>query len=133
VKLDVSVPLRALPDLVGRLDGTVADVAPKARVIVFGHVNEGNLHVNVLDAGEEAVEPVLRLVADLGGSISSEHGIGRAKAAWLALSRSPEEIATMRRIKAALDPQHLLNPGVLFGRVDEGQVEEHGPAGAPRP
>jgi FAD/FMN-containing dehydrogenase len=114
VKLDVSVPLRALPDLVGRLDATVAEVAPKARVIVFGHVNEGNLHVNVLEADDVVVEPVLRLVAGLGGSISSEHGIGRAKAAWLALSRSAEEIATMRRIKAALDPQHLLNPGVLF-------------------
>ena len=118
VKLDVSVPLRALPELVDRLDATVAAVAPKARVIVFGHVNEGNLHVNVLDAGEgggeAVVEPVLRLVAGLGGSISSEHGIGRAKAAWLALSRSPEEIATMRRIKAALDPDNLLNPGVLF-------------------
>ena len=114
VKLDVSVPLRALPELVARLDDTVAAVAPKARVIVFGHVNEGNLHVNVLDAGEEVVEPVLRLVAALGGSISSEHGIGRAKAAWLGLSRSPEEIATMRRIKDALDPDHLLNPGVLF-------------------
>jgi FAD/FMN-containing dehydrogenase len=114
VKLDVSVPLRALPELVARLDDTVAAVAPKARVIVFGHVNEGNLHINVLDAGEDVVEPVLRLVAALGGSISSEHGIGRAKAAWLALSRSPEEVATMRRIKDALDPDHLLNPGVLF-------------------
>jgi FAD/FMN-containing dehydrogenase len=114
VKLDVSVPLRALPELVARLDDTVAAVAPKARVIVFGHVNEGNLHVNVLDAGEPVVEPVLRLVAALGGSISSEHGIGRAKAAWLALSRSPEEVATMRRIKDALDPHNLLNPGVLF-------------------
>jgi len=118
VKLDVSVPLRALPELVARLDETVAAVAPKARVIVFGHVNEGNLHVNVLDAGsgdgEEVVEPVLRLVAALGGSISSEHGIGRAKAAWLGLSRSPEEVAAMRRIKDALDPDHLLNPGVLF-------------------
>jgi FAD/FMN-containing dehydrogenase len=114
VKLDVSVPLRALPELVARLDDTVTAVAPKARVIVFGHVNEGNLHVNVLDGGEEVVEPVLRLVAALGGSISSEHGIGRAKAAWLELSRSPEEIATMRRIKDALDPDHLLNPGVLF-------------------
>jgi len=114
VKLDVSVPLRALPDLVGRLDATVAEVAPKARVIVFGHVNEGNLHVNVLEADDVVVEPVLRLVAGLGGSISSEHGIGGAKASWLALSRSAEEIATMRRIKAALDPQNLLNPGVLF-------------------
>jgi FAD/FMN-containing dehydrogenase len=117
VKLDVSVPLRALPELVARLDETVAEAAPKARVIVFGHVNEGNLHVNVLDAdglGTEVTVAVLTLVARLGGSISSEHGIGRAKAAWLELSRSPEEIATMRRLKNALDPAGLLNPGVLF-------------------
>jgi FAD/FMN-containing dehydrogenase len=118
VKLDVCVPLRALPALVAELPGAVATVAPKARSIVFGHLNEGNLHVNVLGAeGEEAEEvtdAVLRLVARHRGSISSEHGIGTAKAPWLALSRSPEEIATMRRIKAALDPANLLNPGVLF-------------------
>jgi FAD/FMN-containing dehydrogenase len=135
VKLDVCVPLGALPSLVDRLDATVAAVAPKARVIVFGHVNEGNLHVNVLDhgyasanpapagagsaklagyAGDVVTDAVLRLVAEHDGSISSEHGIGVAKAPWLELSRSPEEIATMRRLKSALDPDSLLNPGVLF-------------------
>ena len=117
VKLDVCVPLGALPSLVSRLDDTVAAVAPKARTIVFGHVNEGNLHVNVLDygdAGEAVTDAVLRLVAEHEGSISSEHGIGVAKTRWLELSRSPEEIATMRRVKSALDPAGLLNPGVLF-------------------
>ena len=117
VKLDICVPLGALPSLVAQLDDTVAAVAPKARVIVFGHVNEGNLHVNVLDAGdadETVTDAVLRLVAEHEGSISSEHGIGVAKAPWLELSRSGEEIATMRRLKDALDPDHLLNPGVLF-------------------
>ena len=117
VKLDVSVPLRALPALVERLAPTVAGVAPAARAIVFGHVNEGNLHVNVLDAGElaeEVSDAVLRLVASFDGSISSEHGVGRAKVPWLALSRTPVEIEAMRAIKAALDPAGLLNPGVLF-------------------
>jgi FAD/FMN-containing dehydrogenase len=117
VKLDVCVPLRALPTLVERLPETVHAVAPKARTIVFGHVNEGNLHVNVLDTGDAATEvtdAVLRLVSAHDGSISSEHGIGVAKAPWLALSRTPQEIATMRRIKDALDPAGLLNPGVLF-------------------
>jgi FAD/FMN-containing dehydrogenase len=57
---------------------------------------------------------VLRLVAELDGSISSEHGVGRAKTAWLSLSRSETEIAAMRAIKHALDPQGLLNPGVLL-------------------
>jgi FAD/FMN-containing dehydrogenase len=117
VKLDVCVPLRELPSLVESLPATVAGVAPKARPIIFGHLNEGNLHVNVLDAGgaaEEVTDAVLRLVAAHSGSISSEHGIGTAKAPWLALSRSESEIATMRSIKAALDPGGLLNPGVLF-------------------
>ncbi len=117
VKLDVSVPVAALPGLVDELPGSVAAVAPSARTILFGHVNEGNLHVNVLDAGaaEEAVtEAVLRAVAARGGSISSEHGVGRAKPHWLHLSRSEPEIAAMRAIKHALDPAGLLNPGVLF-------------------
>ncbi|MCY7363755.1 MAG: FAD-binding oxidoreductase [Frankiaceae bacterium] len=117
VKLDVSVPLRALPGLVDRLGPAIAAVAPTARSVVFGHVNEGNLHVNVLgagDLGEDVTEAVLRLVAELSGSISSEHGVGRAKAAWLSLSRSPTEIAAMRAIKTALDPRGTLNPGVLL-------------------
>jgi FAD/FMN-containing dehydrogenase len=119
VKLDVSVPLRALPELVDRLPAVIGTVAPAARPIVFGHVNEGNLHVNVLDTGElaEAVtDAVLRLVAELDGSISSEHGVGRAKVPWLQLSRSPAEIAAMRAIKQALDPDAVLNPGVLLPR-----------------
>ena len=117
VKLDVSVPVTSLPSLVDRLAPTIAAVVPSARAIVFGHVNEGNLHVNVLDAGdlhEEVSDAVLRLVASLDGSISSEHGVGRAKVPWLGLSRSTVEIDTMRSIKTALDPRGLLNPGVLF-------------------
>jgi len=117
VKLDVSVPTGRLPALVNALLPTIEDVCPDARTIVFGHVNEGNLHVNVLDAGsrsEQVTEAVLRLVASLDGSISSEHGVGRAKVAWLALSRSETEIAAMRAIKLALDPTGTLNPGVLL-------------------
>jgi FAD/FMN-containing dehydrogenase len=117
VKLDVSVPTGRLPELCDRLGGVIVGVAPDALPIVFGHVNEGNLHVNVLGAGDlaEAVtDAVLHLVAGLDGSISSEHGVGRAKAAWLPLSRSATEIAAMRAIKHALDPAGLLNPGVLL-------------------
>jgi FAD/FMN-containing dehydrogenase len=116
-KLDVCVPLRELAGLVAALPGAVAAVAPDARTILFGHLNEGNLHVNVLGSGEAAeavTDAVLRLVATHRGSISSEHGVGLAKAPWLHLSRSPEEVAAMRRIKAGLDPAGLLSPGVLF-------------------
>jgi FAD/FMN-containing dehydrogenase len=116
VKLDVSVPLTRLAELAGQLPGVVAEAAPYALLVLFGHLAEGNLHVNVLDASdpEKVTEAVLSLVASLGGSISSEHGIGRAKARWLSLSRSEAEIEVMRSVKAAFDPLGLLNPGVLL-------------------
>jgi FAD/FMN-containing dehydrogenase len=115
VKLDVSVPVGRLADLVGLLPDAVATVAPAAQLIVFGHLAEANMHVNVLESDAEAVtRAVLALVASLGGSISSEHGIGRAKASYLGLSRSQDEIDVMRAVKAAFDPLGLLNPGVLF-------------------
>ena len=136
MKLDVSVPLGELPGLVAELPPTVAKIAPEARTILFGHLNEGNLHVNILDpvpndglpghpqrldrrsahgtSSDALTDAVLHLVAACHGSISSEHGVGRAKARWLALSRSAEEISTMCRIKSALDPNALLNPGVLL-------------------
>ena len=117
VKLDVSVPTSRLPELVERLAPTIAGVAPQARPIVFGHVNEGNLHINVLESGElseQVTAAVLQLVAELDGSISSEHGVGRAKTEYLALSRSATELAAMRAIKHALDPAGRLNPGVML-------------------
>ncbi len=117
VKLDVSVPVGRLAELVRRLDPTIRAVVSDARPIVFGHVHEGNLHVNVLGAGaraEQVTDAVLHLVAELDGSISSEHGVGRQKVAWLPLSRSATEIAAMRAIKDALDPAGILNPGVLL-------------------
>jgi FAD/FMN-containing dehydrogenase len=117
VKLDVCVPLRELAGLVEELPATVRAIAPNARTIVFGHINEGNLHVNVLDTGEQAEQvsdAVLHAVARRRGSISSEHGVGRAKVPWLALSRSAQEIAALHRIKVAFDPAGLLNPGVLL-------------------
>jgi FAD/FMN-containing dehydrogenase len=117
VKLDVAVPLPALADCVAALPKAIAAACPDARPILFGHVNEGNLHVNVLNAldrAEQVEDAVLRLVSSYGGSISAEHGVGRAKRAWLELSRSAAEIEMMRSIKHALDPKGLLNPGVLL-------------------
>jgi FAD/FMN-containing dehydrogenase len=119
VKLDVCVPLGELPDVVAALPSTVESAAPGARTILWGHLNEANLHINILgaaDRAEEVSDVVLRLVAAHRGSISSEHGVGRAKVAWLSLSRGPAEIAAMRRVKAALDPAGLLSPGVLLPR-----------------
>jgi FAD/FMN-containing dehydrogenase len=118
VKLDVSLPGPALAEFVPRVQEAVAAVAPEARCVLFGHAGDGNLHVNVLGApqdGNGGVEDsVLQLVADLGGSISAEHGIGVAKRPWLHLNRSPAEIAAFRAVKLALDPKGILNPDVLL-------------------
>jgi FAD/FMN-containing dehydrogenase len=121
-KLDVAVPLGELPGLVEELPAIVTGVAPHARLFLWGHLNEGNLHVNIVGAleptspsGAPAVEAaVLRAVADRAGTVSSEHGIGRAKAEFLSLSRSPAEIAVMASVKNALDPSGMFSPGVLF-------------------
>jgi FAD/FMN-containing dehydrogenase len=120
VKLDVAVPLVSLASAAAALPDVVAAVSPNSRTILFGHVNEGNLHVNVLNAlgqDEAVTRTVLQLVASYGGSISAEHGVGRAKREWLSLSRSAEELAMMRAIKTALDPEGILNPGVLLDRM----------------
>jgi FAD/FMN-containing dehydrogenase len=124
VKLDVSVPTGRLAELADALPDVIERACPGARPVLFGHVNEGNLHVNVLDTGarhEEVTEAVLQLVASLHGSISSEHGVGRAKAAWLHLSRSAAEVAAMQAVKRALDPTATLNPGVLLPAKDAGR------------
>lgn len=116
-KLDVTVPLDALASFAGEVPAIVAGVAPDARVFQFGHVGDGNLHVNVVDVDPDDTavdDAVLRLVADMGGSISAEHGIGTAKKPWLHLSRTDEEIAAFRAIKRALDPAGILNPDVLL-------------------
>jgi FAD/FMN-containing dehydrogenase len=80
----------------------------------FGHALDGNLHVQVVGADRATADRVLRAVADLGGSISAEHGIGRLKADQLPLARSAVQIDWMRRIKGTVDPDGLLNPGVLI-------------------
>jgi FAD/FMN-containing dehydrogenase len=121
-KLDVTLPHRRLAEFEAAVRQVVAGAAAGSTVVLFGHAGDGNLHVNVIGPSPEddAVdEAVLRLVARLEGSISAEHGIGRAKTRWLALSRSPAELAAMRAIKAALDPEGILNPGVIFDQAAE--------------
>ncbi|WP_033213697.1 FAD-binding oxidoreductase [Kitasatospora phosalacinea] len=115
LKLDVTLPLAELPGFAAALPGLLDG---RARPYLFGHLAEGNVHVNLLGTApedEDAVSlAVLRRVADAGGSISAEHGIGRAKARYLHLGRSAAEIAAMRAVKTALDPAWLLSPGTLL-------------------
>jgi FAD/FMN-containing dehydrogenase len=116
-KLDVTLPHGSLARFVGEASTAVMAVEPAATVWMFGHVGDGNVHVNVTGVGPDnpAVDDVvLDLVAHHGGSISAEHGIGTAKKPWLHLNRSPSEIAAFRHIKNALDPHGILNPGALL-------------------
>jgi FAD/FMN-containing dehydrogenase len=116
-KLDVTLPHDRLAEFVGRVPETVAGIDPDAEVVLFGHVGDGNVHVNVLglDPADSTVDhAVLLLVASMGGSISAEHGIGIAKRRELPLSRTGADIEAMRAIKHALDPRAVLNPGVLL-------------------
>jgi FAD/FMN-containing dehydrogenase len=116
-KFDVGVPLARLGEFLERVPQVVAAAAPGARTFQFGHLGDGNVHINVLGPApddEAADEAVLRLAAQLGGTISAEHGVGIAKAHFLPLVRGAEEIAAMRAIKAAFDPEGLLNPGVIL-------------------
>jgi FAD/FMN-containing dehydrogenase len=122
VKLDVAVPLRRIAGFTAELGELVGRLAPGpgAGLYVWGHLAEANLHVNVTGVGrddaagrERITDGVLRLAAACGGSIGAEHGVGRAKLAWMGLSRTPAELAALARVKRALDPDGLLNPGVL--------------------
>jgi FAD/FMN-containing dehydrogenase len=116
VKLDVAVPVHRLDELVTRVRAVV-DALPGAELIVFGHLAEGNLHVNVLGATDHAVdvtEAVLSTAIELGGTISAEHGIGIAKVQWLERLKGPVHLAALRAVKLALDPNNTLNPGVLY-------------------
>ncbi len=117
-KLDVALPLDTLQHFAEGVRARLRETVPAARAILFGHIADGNLHVNVLGlepTDDRATDAVLRFVAELGGSISAEHGIGVAKTRWLHLTRTAEEVGAMAAIKAALDPQQVLNPGVIFG------------------
>jgi FAD/FMN-containing dehydrogenase len=124
VKLDVSVPLARTAAFVAGLAGVVP---AGLGVVVFGHLADGNLHVNVtgVEPGDDTLaatveRSVLEAVVAEGGSISAEHGIGTAKAAYLDLCRSPAEIAAFRALKSALDPRGILNPHVLLGAQPSG-------------
>jgi len=116
-KLDVAVPVARFAELAERAHHAVRAVDADARTIVYGHVGDGNLHVNVIGPapGDEAVDDaVLGLVLELGGSVSAEHGIGVAKVEWLVRDRGEDAVAAMHAIKRAWDPGGILNPGVIF-------------------
>ncbi len=120
LKFDVSLPLSAIREFATEATGVIATQVPQAIPVLFGHLGEGNLHLNVLRCPAEA-EPALyaammALIAECGGNVSSEHGVGSRKRDYVAMSRSEADIAAMRAVKAAFDPTGYLNPAVLFRR-----------------
>jgi len=126
LKHDISVPVAALPDFVTRAGEWVRREVPEGVLVGYGHAGDGNLHfnVNLIDAGSDAQtfqarEPAIRraihdMVANLGGSISAEHGIGRLKVGELARYADPVKLELMRALKRALDPNGIMNPGKVL-------------------
>jgi FAD/FMN-containing dehydrogenase len=120
LKFDVSLPLPAVETFADQSASVVAEHTPEAIPVLFGHIGEGNLHLNVLRAnvsgeGDHAMySAMMDVIAGCGGNVSSEHGVGSVKRRYVGMSREQADIAAMRTIKTALDPTGYLNAAVLF-------------------
>ena len=124
-KNDISVTVAKVPDFVEEVDAIVQANYPDFEIVWFGHIGDGNMHLNILKPADLAKEEffarcnnvskwVFEIVEKYNGSISAEHGVGRTKKAYLGYSRSAEEIALMKAVKAAFDPNGIMNPGKIF-------------------
>ncbi len=125
IKHDISVPVSAIPAFLSRATATIQQVFPGTRVVAFGHIGDGNIHYNLSRSLTESdaqflakTEPVNRIVHDLThelhGSISAEHGLGQLKRQEITRYKSALELEVMRKVKRALDPQDLMNPGKVL-------------------
>jgi D-lactate dehydrogenase (cytochrome) len=134
IKHDVSVPVSRVPRFLEEATDAVEKRMPGVRVCAFGHLGDGNIHFNLsqppdmdrdafLARWHEINRVVHDIVVALGGSISAEHGIGLLKRDEMAGRKDPVELAMMRRIKAALDPAGIMNPGKVIGPGPRSSVE----------
>jgi len=125
IKHDISLPISAIPDFLIKAGDLVAKMIAGARPLPFGHLGDGNLHYNISQPPDMAREAFMAraadvnrhihdLVRDYNGSFSAEHGIGRLKRDDMLRYKSPVEMAMMRQIKNSLDPDHIMNPGVIL-------------------
>ncbi|HSW17250.1 MAG TPA: FAD-binding oxidoreductase [Ramlibacter sp.] len=130
IKHDIALPISRIPEFVASTNAAIAAAFPDVRMVVFGHLGDGNLHYNVSPPAERTgaaqaeaflalEQPLNQLVHDAvaqrGGSISAEHGLGVLRRDEAARYKSPVERQLMRAVKDALDPNHLMNPGKLLG------------------
>ena len=125
IRNDVSVPVSRVPELIRRATAACLALMPDVRVVAFGHLGDGNIHFNLaapvgadadafLAHNHDMMDAVGEVVRDLDGSFSAEHGVGRLKPYMMPLWRGGAELATMQRIKQALDPRGLMNPGKVL-------------------
>ena len=123
-KNDISVKVSKIPEFLRQDDALVSDRYPDFEIIWFGHIGDGNVHLNILkpDALPAALffeqcasvsVQVFELVQQHGGSVSAEHGVGLLKKPFLRYSRSEQEVEYMRAIKRLFDPNNIMNPGKL--------------------
>lgn len=124
-KNDISVTVSKVPAFLRDIDAVVAEHYPDYEVVWYGHIGDGNLHLNILKPEHMDKDAffascarvnkwVFEIVQRYNGSISAEHGVGLVKRDYLQYSRSPEEIAYMKAIKAVFDPNGIMNPGKIF-------------------
>ncbi|TCD13430.1 FAD-binding oxidoreductase [Oricola cellulosilytica] len=125
IKHDISVPVDRIPAFMADAEKAVLAITPEARIVAFGHLGDGNLHYNISQpagAGKQTflsladrITPAIHdLARRFGGSISAEHGVGQMKRDELAATKSPVALELMRRIKRALDPVGIMNPGKVI-------------------
>jgi len=124
-KNDISVKVSKVPEFLAQVDELVSDQYPDFEIIWFGHIGDGNVHLNILKPSTldkedfyqrcaTVSEKVYALVKEYGGSVSAEHGVGLLKKPFLRFTREPQEIAYMQAIKKVFDPNSVLNPGKIF-------------------
>ena len=124
-KNDLAVRIAQIPDFLADVDRYVSDAYPEFEVCWYGHIGDGNLHLNILrpesmtvaefmEHGHNMSPKIFELVAQRNGSISAEHGVGLLKRDFLGYSRSDEEVALMQGLKKVFDPHQILNPGKLL-------------------
>ena len=124
-KNDISVTISHVPDFIAEVDAIVKAHYPDFEIVWFGHIGDGNVHLNILKPAALAKEEffnhcqkvsqwVFEIVQKYEGSISAEHGVGLLKQPYLSYTRSEEEIAYMKAIKQAFDPKGIMNPGKVL-------------------